>query len=180
MKKCKSCGALQKDERTVCIDCGQRLGEPLTKRELKALEDGLETQLDDGLETQLDEMADRCDDFHVSRFDYVLIALHAVLSVALIVVTLINPNNVQETGRSLLWGLILNVLAAVELLFPAAIWSLHVGVLSFRYANADDLEPGWGWKITRKAVSFIAIALTAFLIYAMLYIEAEKTLAVLF
>ena len=90
MKKCKSCGALQKDERTVCIDCGQRLGEPLTKRELKALEDGLETQLDDGLETQLDEMADRCDDFHVSRFDYVLIALHAVLSVALIVVTLIN------------------------------------------------------------------------------------------
>ena len=172
MKKCKSCGALQKDERTVCIDCGQRLGEPLTKRELKALEDGLETQLD--------EMADRCDDFHVSRFDYVLIALHAVLSVALIVVTLINPNNVQETGRSLLWGLILNVLAAVELLFPAAMWSLHVGVLSFRYANADDLEPGWGWKITRKAVSFIAIALTAFLIYAMLYIEAEKTLAVLF
>lgn len=162
MKKCKSCGALQKDERTVCIDCGQRLGDPLTERELKALEDGLELQLD--------EMADRCDEFHVSRFDYVLIALHAILSVALIVVCFMNPLDIENIGESLFYGLLMNVVSTVQLLFPAAIWSLHVGMLSLRYANADELEPGWGWKISRKAISFIAIAMTSFLIYSIWFI----------
>ncbi len=162
MKKCKSCGALQKDERTVCVDCGQRLGKPLTDSELKALEEGLEIQLE--------EMSDNADGFHVSRFDYVLIALHAILSVALIVVSFINPNDYEKIGEPLVWGIVLNVLAAVELLFPAAMWSLHTAMLSFRYANAEDLEPGFGWKLGRKALSFIALALTVFLVYAIWFI----------
>ena len=33
MKKCKKCGALQSDDRSVCLDCGSVLGRPMTEEE---------------------------------------------------------------------------------------------------------------------------------------------------
>ena len=34
-KKCKKCGIVQNDERTICIECGNFLGKPLSKEESK-------------------------------------------------------------------------------------------------------------------------------------------------
>ena len=58
MKKCKKCGAVQSDDRTVCLDCGAVLGRPMTEAE----EERTEAALDD----RLDGLAERTQDFYVS------------------------------------------------------------------------------------------------------------------
>ena len=42
MKKCKKCGALQSDDRSVCLDCGSVLGRPMTDAEEAAAEEALD------------------------------------------------------------------------------------------------------------------------------------------
>ncbi|MBQ9717817.1 MAG: hypothetical protein IJV76_07470 [Clostridia bacterium] len=58
MKKCKKCGAVQSDERSVCIDCGTLLGRPMSEAE--------EAQAEAALDDRLDGMAERAQDFYVS------------------------------------------------------------------------------------------------------------------
>ena len=161
MKKCKSCGALQKDERTVCIDCGQRLGKPLSDSELEALEEGIHAQLD--------EMSDATDDFYVTKTDKILIILHALFSVALIVLAIINPYGHEDIGDPIVWCFVLNAISVAHLAFPAALWDLHILGLGARYGNADELEPGWGWKASRKIISVITLIFTDFLIFSLLH-----------
>lgn len=64
MKKCKKCGALQNDDRSVCLDCGTILGRPLTEAEEAAAEEAL----DDKLEA----MAERTEDFYVPLRDKIM------------------------------------------------------------------------------------------------------------
>lgn len=83
MKLCPKCGAPQKDSRSTCIDCGTRLGKPLTQEEL------VQYQLDHNLERMIDDMAERADDLRVGRRAWVLVALNAVCFVAAIVTLMI-------------------------------------------------------------------------------------------
>lgn len=57
MKKCKKCGALQSDEKTICLDCGTLLGRSMTAEEEKEAE----TVLDE----KLTHMSERMEDFYV-------------------------------------------------------------------------------------------------------------------
>ena len=57
MKRCKNCGAIQSDTRSVCLDCGAALGKPMSEAEASRIE----AALDDKLEN----MSDRTDDFYV-------------------------------------------------------------------------------------------------------------------
>ncbi|MBP3378548.1 MAG: hypothetical protein J6L96_07350 [Clostridia bacterium] len=160
MKKCKSCGALQKDERTVCIDCGQRLGKPLTDSEAEALEEGLDNKLE--------EMCDATDDLRVTKTDKVLILLHILSTAALIVSAIINPGGHEDIRDPLIWCFVLNAISVVELAIPSALWNLHILGLGARYGNADELEPGWGWKASRKIISIITLIFTDYIVFMLL------------
>ena len=46
MKKCSSCGAVQSDSRTVCIDCGARLGAPVSSDEEAAINKATDEKID--------------------------------------------------------------------------------------------------------------------------------------
>ncbi len=64
MKKCNHCGAVQKDERSVCIDCGKVLGKSLSEAEEAAIEDRIDERLD--------SMAERAEDFYVPLRDKIM------------------------------------------------------------------------------------------------------------
>ena len=160
MKKCTRCGALQKDERNVCIDCGQRLGKPLTDSELEALEEGLDSKLE--------EMCDATDDLRVTKTDKLLILLHILSTVALIVSAIINPGGHEDIRDPLIWCFVLNAISVADLVFPSALWTLHTLGLSARYSNADELEPGWGWKASRKIISVVTLIFTDYMVFMLL------------
>lgn len=77
MKKCRKCGAIQSDDRTVCLDCGTMLGRPMTDAE--------EAQAEAALDDRLDGLAERAQDFYVSIPQKVMGILCIVAAVAAIV-----------------------------------------------------------------------------------------------
>ena len=48
MKKCPMCGAIQNDSRSVCIDCGARLGTPMSKEDEVAIDEAMDGKLEEG------------------------------------------------------------------------------------------------------------------------------------
>ncbi len=77
MKKCSRCGAVQKNSRMNCIDCGAPLGKPL--------DDKSEAALEDMLDDKLDGLSERAEDFYVPLRDRILAVVCAVGIVAAIV-----------------------------------------------------------------------------------------------
>jgi len=84
MKKCKNCGALQSDDRSVCLDCGTILGRPMTEAEEEAAEDALDDKLD--------AMSERTEDFHVPLRDKIMGALCIVGIIAAFVLIGLSVN----------------------------------------------------------------------------------------
>ena len=81
MKKCDNCGAVQSDDRTVCIDCGNYLDRSLTNAEAEKAEAEIDAAVSHGL--------DPTDNFTVQRRDKIFgwIALGGVvLCVVLLVI----------------------------------------------------------------------------------------------
>lgn len=70
MKKCKKCGALQGDDRTLCVDCGALLGDPMPADE--------QAKTEETLSETVSEMARRGEDFAVTPRARVL----GILSIA--------------------------------------------------------------------------------------------------
>ena len=157
MKKCKSCGALQKDDRTTCIDCGEHLGAPLSDNELKAVETLFQEQLE--------KTTEDTPEFQVTKFDFVLIILHALLTIAITVLAFINPNGDTEIGLTLLFVLIGNIVCLVDLAFPNIVWELRAPKLSFRSAFVNGFNPQAAWTVGRKIASIIFIIVDAIIIF---------------
>ncbi len=77
MKKCDNCGAVQSDDRTVCIDCGNYLDRQMTNAEAK--------QHEAEMTAAVEHMTDPSDDFAVSRIEKIFGALALVGIVTLCV-----------------------------------------------------------------------------------------------
>ena len=88
MKKCTKCGAVQNDSRYYCVDCGEKLGKPLSEAEAFVIEERLDDMLDD--------MSERAEDFYVSRRNKIM-AIMAVVGILAAIVLLILVS--QANGR---------------------------------------------------------------------------------
>ncbi|HAN21230.1 MAG: hypothetical protein A2Y15_06675 [Clostridiales bacterium GWF2_36_10] len=64
MKKCKKCGIVQNDERTICIECGNFLGKPLSKEESKHYNEEITDKVND--------LTERADDFYITSWDKIM------------------------------------------------------------------------------------------------------------
>jgi len=76
MKVCKKCGAVQNDDRSVCIDCGSVLG--------KSVSDEEEHNYNENLSEYIDDKSERTEDFYVSRSDKVIGILCIIIAVVCI------------------------------------------------------------------------------------------------
>lgn len=74
MKLCEHCGAHNSDERTVCVDCGERLGKPLSQQE--------EEQLRKTADEKMEKICRKTDPLQVNLLDKVMGGASAVGLVA--------------------------------------------------------------------------------------------------
>lgn len=77
MKKCKKCGAIQSADRTLCVDCGELLGTPMSQDE--------RAQTEAALSDTVSDMAARAEDFYVSKLSRAL-GIVSILAAAVLVV----------------------------------------------------------------------------------------------
>lgn len=80
MKKCIKCGAIQNRSRHYCIDCGEKLGKPLSEAEAFVIEERLDNMLED--------MSERAEDFYVPRRNKIM-AIMATVGILAAIVLLI-------------------------------------------------------------------------------------------
>lgn len=93
MKKCKQCGALQNDDRTVCLDCGALLGRPMTDEE--------EAAADAALDDKLEDMAERTEDFYVPLRDKIMGVLSILCLIASFVLILLAADARDAINKSI-------------------------------------------------------------------------------
>lgn len=147
MKLCAKCGAYNADERMFCVDCSEKLGDPLS--------DSAEQQLRAHVSGHIDRLYNRKDPLYVSVFDKVMgiaALAGAVCSLVIMVIGWCNRLPFEYLWVSLLFFL----LTGVEALVPRLTWELEKFRLTFLLRDADDVQPSSFYLITRK----ITIVLT--------------------
>ena len=149
MKQCEKCGAIQGDNRTVCVDCGAFLGEPLSARE--------EERANAEISETVAELTSESGEFRVSAADRILGVLSILFIAVLAAMTVyassqsqkaesLHPDSgsdiifgVSETdqeimrygeiGQTALFGIVFFSLAAAFALLPKVVYTLD----SFKY-----------------------------------------------
>jgi len=80
MKKCKNCGAILSDDKTVCLDCGATLGRSMTDAE--------EEIANETFESKLDNMTEQTDVFYIPLRDKLLsiVCLFGVVAAVILMI----------------------------------------------------------------------------------------------
>ena len=154
MKVCKECGAVQQDERIFCIDCGEKLDDPISKTE--------ESKIAKEISNSIDVQYDKSDPFAVDLPMKIVAALNIIAAIFSLVMFIISDRPEKSV---VLISFIWYAFSFTDALFPEIIWTLTKFRDFFRYDNFDDLEPSFIYcKIRRIGVwvgLIFGIAITA-------------------
>ena len=150
MKVCDKCGAYNADERFFCVDCAEKLGDPLS--------DDREKQLRDGVSGRIDRLYNRKDPLHVTVFDKIL-GVTALAGAGVSLVAMVVDWLTAYTFAYLWVALLLLLLTAVEALVPRVTWELEKMRLSLYINASDDAEPSGMYMFGRKAATVLTLAM---------------------
>ncbi len=170
MKKCSQCGALQKDERVTCIDCGERLGKPLSNVD--------EKKIDYEITKKMKKLSAKSDfySFHATVPDKVVAGLLVLIVVAQIVLRIFwGSYMTMDNNLSGILFVILMIMGIVDLLLPQFSWELYKLRFIFSIANTDDLEPSTMHSIMRR-VTVYGLCLLAFVYSIAMILEVTHNI----
>jgi hypothetical protein len=164
MKICKSCGAIQDNKRFNCIDCGERLGPPLSKEE--------ERKANEKVSETINNLSNKADYFHVRKLDKAvasLLCIGVIISTALMIINRIYSIEI-DMNYAIVIVIIFMLWEAVDLLFPRISWVLYKLRFVFRIENVDDLIPTDFALFIRRVFAYAVLVLGyAFLFYIAWY-----------
>ena len=188
MKKCRSCGAIQNDSRSRCIDCGERLP--------KSLPDSEAAEISAELDDRLNKMSDRTEDFYVPICDKIMAAISLIGIIAAVVLliyvsrentailatipegftvdfgsgftTIMSDGEIDYTYPSA-WknrvddAGIGGIIALISFVFAIPMLLMprlmwHIGTLRYRIFYGWDTSPSYFALIVRKAASYLLFA----------------------
>ena len=157
MKICKKCGAVHRDNKIFCTDCGEKLPKPIPKEE--------EEKIDRTISRDLDKQYDANDPLAVDLPMKIAAGLHIAAAV-FAVLTAIFSNSYNK--YYIIYALLFHALAFFEALFPEINWKLSKLGDFFKYENYDSLEPSSRYGFTRKLI-----------VWALLFVGIITTVVVL-
>lgn len=148
MKICGKCGAHNSDERFFCIDCNERLDDPLSESEEKRIEGDLSQSVE--------RLYNKTDPLAVTLFDKIFgwgcIAGTGILAILFFIALFTDR---ELTGYPL--GFMFLIAGALEALVPKITWAVEKLRLSFSIQGADDAQPSDYYRFFRK----VSIAICA-------------------
>lgn len=160
MKICLKCGAQQTDNRNFCIDCGEKLGKSIPKKEAENIK--LQT------EDKIDKLYNKNDTLSVSVPDKI-IGLSAIIgAIAASILSIIFKDNSANTPYAVS-SVLLFIYCALNALLPKMMWTIEKVRLSFTIKAADNAIPSSFYLIMRKiAVYGCFIFAVIFLVYVII------------
>ncbi len=145
MKICRSCSAHNSDERSVCVDCGERLGAPLDEQEAE--------QMQAELRKNTEKLYNGEDPLHVNVFDKivgVLCALGCLAGFGVWIGGLVQAGNCGY----IIGGIILLFAGAVDCFVPQLMWELEELRLSL---VTDGATPGGLYGLFRRGGELVCL-----------------------
>ena len=155
MKLCEKCGTPQKDENFRCVECGNILPEPLSDKE--------EEIINSRISEYIDSQAERTEDFYVTNFDKIMIALD-IIGFIVSVAVLIFRSPLTNTDALCIYTAGFFGFMAIDTTFPKILWFFEKLRVQMRY-HVDDLQPSDTYLITRK-IMIVVIPIIAYMILA--------------
>jgi hypothetical protein len=138
MKKCASCGALNNDQRSVCVDCGERLGAPLTEEQLHKVQEQLHKTTE--------KLYQEEDPLHISLLDKIVGGLCVFCMLAGVCLWILGFVQ-QGMGKYAFVGIGCLLAGSLECLVPALMWELYELRLSM---VTDNATPGGAYGLLRR------------------------------
>ena len=164
MKKCSKCGAINDNLYVNCIDCGAQLGPPLSREELREMENEVQNPKN--------KQSKKLNFYTVSKSDKKLSTLLSAGAILYLLLILNNKGQVFADYKVIMIVVILWMLAeAFSILNPRITWRLY----QLRIPKSqEDKEP----KISEDMLQFHRgmAYFTAFVGYALLIYLAVKIL----
>ncbi len=134
MKLCKNCGAIQSDNHANCIDCGERLGLPLSKRE--------EEEQERRISKNIKRLLNRKDYFYISKIDKIVAGLLFSGVIIFALIRMIGGVKLVEADKFFtMFTAAFAAAAAVCLVIPQIPWELYKLKYLFLIDNPDDMQP---------------------------------------
>ncbi len=159
MKICDKCGAYNSDSRQFCVDCGDKLGDPVSDRKRESAE-----QL---INDNMEKLYNDNDPLHVTLFDK--ICGGAALTGAMVgTLVWIFGLLASKTPAFPLYALVFFILSAVEAFFPAITWGIEKFRLSFTVENIEEASPSLLYKWCRKAGILLCLGIGVLLVAEMI------------
>jgi hypothetical protein len=154
MKQCTSCGAINSDHRSVCVDCGKRLGKPLSEEQANAVEEHLRKNTEKLYQGE--------DPLHIGLLDKIiggLCILGLFLGLCLWLFGFVKEDGVGTA----IGGLLAFFFGALESLAPELMWELEEMRLELFIC---DTTPGGMYLVFRRVAQVLTflIGVVAFLI----------------
>ncbi len=147
MKQCKKCGAIQKNQNRVCIDCGEQLGTPLSKEE--------EANLNNKISKKIEKLSNSGDFFYVSRVDKIVGIMLIIGALTALLFKIIGGTGLGEHAAFLILVIIFMSLEAIDILFPHFMWELYKLKFIFAISNVDDMQPSDLQIYLRRIIAYL-------------------------
>ncbi len=141
MKVCSECKAYNSDERSFCVDCGEKLGYSISK-----FEEGI---ISEKISETTESLYNDNDPLYVSAFDKIIGITSIVGLLIMIVLCIVSFFRHQTVSFALLSFIFFGISAFVALC-PQIDWAIEKHRLSFTISNPDDAEPSDFYKFSRK------------------------------
>lgn len=147
MKICPKCNLSQNDSRTLCIDCGAKLGNPISDEEREKIEHETSENIEEALEKK--------------ELSYIgpLTKVFAAIDIAGIIGAIIVMNILKERPNIAfsVYALLFFIVGLVIKIFPMLGWKLDMLKLSMKY-NIDSygMYPSEGRIASERAMRIIS------------------------
>lgn len=141
MKICGKCGAHNSDERFFCIDCNERLDDPISESEEKRIESDLSQSVE--------KLYNRTDPMAVTLFDKIF-GWGCIAGIIVLAVMFFIALFTDRELKNYLMGFLFLIAGALDAFVPQISWSLEKLSLSFTIKNSDDAEPSDYYGFFRK------------------------------
>lgn len=167
MKRCPKCGAVYADQKQYCVDCNERLREPLSAFE--------EEKVNAAIEKSMEKISNKIDPLHVSVFD-IIMGVFSIICIGVLIISIIISGIIRKMTFVPFVAIFFFALATAEALIPQTMWEIEKFFLSFRIENADDMVPTVLYKYARKVAAVMLAGLgMVFLVLTVLLMTDRLT-----
>ncbi len=145
MKKCKECGALQKDDRHTCIECGGRLGQKIPPEQEAAIQQRQRKQTE-----RLYRSSTELNPFFITTGRKVLGILSAMAIFGEGIWLIVGDIKLEETAPTVVLSLFCFIFAVVFAFFSKILWNLEKIKIIMQSDFEGELQPSaWFVFLTR-------------------------------